>query len=95
MAGPLIEDLPKSEVGIVDPQNQNYQKLRVQSLTPDETEKELRFVNKWVARCKSDATIVASANDYDGLEKMLAELKIDPNSVVIGVIHDPSEIYVD
>lgn len=95
MAGPVIEDPPKSEVGIVDPENRNYQKLRAQSPTPDATEKELCFVNKWVARCKSDAAIVASADDYDGLEKMLAELKINPNSVVMGVIYDPSEIYID
>lgn len=83
------------EVDSVDIELQGYLKSRACPPTSGQAAAEARFVGKWVARRKADAVIIAAANDYDGLEEELGRLGINPQEVVMGVVHDPNELFVD
>lgn len=83
------------EIDSVDVGLQEYLKSRASSPTSEQVAAEASFVGKWVARRKADAVIVAAANNYDALELELSRLGIDPQEVVMGVVYDPSELFVD
>lgn len=97
MAGPQVKEPGSREATIVDPDPEirKYLDARSKPLTAEEQAEEQRLIGKCVARSKADAKIVAYADDYEVLEKILKENGIDPKSVVRSFIQDPSVVFVD
>lgn len=78
----------------VDRDIHKYLEARAKPPLPEVAADEERLVGQCVARRKSDAKVVAFADDFDALEEVMEESKIDPESVVLAAIENPASDFI-